>query len=38
MVTVLMSVFMLILGCGFVLDIFLLVMAILSDWEEYNRR
>ena len=37
MVTVLLAVFMLILGCGFILDIFLLVMAILSDWEEYSR-
>ena len=38
MAIVLLAVFMLILGCGFILDIFLLVMAILSDWEECNRR
>lgn len=38
MVTVLLAVFMLILGCGFILDIFLLVMAILSGWEEYSRK
>lgn len=38
MATVLLAVFMLILGCVFILDIFLLVMAILSDWEEYSRK
>ena len=38
MATVLLAVFMLILGCGFILDILLLVMAILSDWEEYSRK
>lgn len=38
MATVLLAVFMLIFGCWFILDIFLLVMAILSDWEEYSRK